>query len=501
MRISRIHRILIGTLILILLTTTGLVLALLDVSFKKRLHEAQLAKARIVAANFAVAVADPLLLGELDRLKKLAAELKQNDAEVARVLILDKTGRCIASSAAELVNQKFNEAEEDRTAAAVATLTAFPRRGGTVELAAPVQQGNDRVGVLRVTYSPHLIAATLKSARNLILAAGGACLLAGVLFCWFIVQRAFVSRILRLAQALDADSRRVSHYGDSLAATSRKLADGAHDQAASIEETSASLEEMSSTTRRNSDHAQRAKQLSNDAKAAAENGARDMARMNEAMTGIQSASDNIAKIIKSIDEIAFQTNILALNAAVEAARAGEAGMGFAVVADEVRNLAQRSAQAARETAERIQDCIVSGHNGVRISGQIAGGLQQIVEKTRLVDELVAEIAAASNEQNQGITAINTAVARLDRITQDNALGAEESATAARQLADQSLSLERAVDDLNKLIGIAERGSLAAKREAVAPVATAKNGGPAPRNNGRATVTGRSKPVPAAAPVA
>jgi methyl-accepting chemotaxis protein len=237
-----------------------------------------------------------------------------------------------------------------------------------------------------------------------------------------------------------------------VSSSSQALADGASEQAASLEETSSALEEMSSMTKRNADHAASAKTLAHQTRAAAETGANDMARMEQAMAAIKASSNNIAKIIKTIDEIAFQTNILALNAAVEAARAGEAGLGFAVVAEEVRNLAQRSAQAARETAERIEDSIQKSEHGAGISGKVAASLQEIVSKARKVDELIAEIASASSEQSQGILEVNRAVTQMDKITQSNAASAEESASAAAQLAGQAATLEQTVDTLLDLVG-------------------------------------------------
>jgi methyl-accepting chemotaxis protein len=167
---------------------------------------------------------------------------------------------------------------------------------------------------------------------------------------------------------------------------------------------------------------------------------------------LEAAGDDIAKIIKTIDEIAFQTNILALNAAVEAARAGEAGMGFAVVADEVRNLAQRSAQAARETADKIEGAIGKTAQGVEISTRVAAVLNDIVVKVRQVDELAAEVAGASREQTQGITQIATAVSQVDKVTQSNAATAEESAAAAQELHSQSDALESALARLQQLVG-------------------------------------------------
>ena len=174
---------------------------------------------------------------------------------------------------------------------------------------------------------------------------------------------------------------------------------------------------MSSMTRRNAENAQKANDLAGQARHAADKGVVDMQSMSAAIEAIKVSSDDIAKIIKTIDEIAFQTNILALNAAVEAARAGEAGMGFAVVADEVRNLAQRSAQAAKETAAKIEGAIAKTAQGVQISGKVSEALNEIVTKARQVDELVAEVSSASREQSQCISQVNTAVGQMDKVTQ------------------------------------------------------------------------------------
>ena len=173
----------------------------------------------------------------------------------------------------------------------------------------------------------------------------------------------------------------------------------------------------------------------------ADTGAADMTAMTAAMNEIKTSADDIAKIIKTIDEIAFQTNILALNAAVEAARAGEAGAGFAVVADEVRNLAQRSAHAAKETAGKIEGAITKTAQGVTISNKVAISLEEIATRSREVDELVVEIATASTEQNQGIGQVTQAVAQMDQVTQKNAASAEESASAAEELNAQALAMQ------------------------------------------------------------
>jgi methyl-accepting chemotaxis protein len=176
---------------------------------------------------------------------------------------------------------------------------------------------------------------------------------------------------------------------NQVSSASQALAETANEQAASLEETSSSLEEMSSMTQRNAQGAQKTKDLAKQARTAAETGAADMQAMNEAMAGIQASSSDIARIIKTIDEISFQTNILALNAAVEAARAGEAGMGFAVVADEVRSLAQRCAQSSRETGGKIEEALSKTAQGMELSAKVTRGLQEILAKVRQVDELAA----------------------------------------------------------------------------------------------------------------
>jgi methyl-accepting chemotaxis protein len=267
-----------------------------------------------------------------------------------------------------------------------------------------------------------------------------------------LLMSANLARILRdVATQLTASSEQTTEAAQQVSSSSQKLAQGASEQAASLEETSASLEEMSGMTRRTAENMQRASTLSSQARAAAEQGSSEMQSMSESMLSIKKSSDDIGAIIKTIDEIAFQTNILALNAAVEAARAGEAGAGFAVVAEEVRNLAQRAAAAARETSGKIEGAITRTTQGVEINQRVAAGLAGIVDRVRQVDALVAEVTTASHEQAQGIGQLNQTIGQMDGITQANAATAEESAAAAEELSSQAQLTLGAVHSLTRLI--------------------------------------------------
>jgi len=230
------------------------------------------------------------------------------------------------------------------------------------------------------------------------------------------------------------------------------LAQGASDQAASLEETSASLEEMASRTQQNADNARLATELMSETKVITRTANDSMDELEESMAHISAASEDTAKIIKTIDEIAFQTNLLALNAAVEAARAGEAGSGFAVVADEVRSLAIRAAEAAQDTSSLIENTATKVHDGSLLMNKTNEDFDKVEESVHKVSDLIGEISQASTEQTDGINQLNKAVSQVDRITQQNAASSEESASAAMEMNDQIQGMKDMSRDLMILVG-------------------------------------------------
>jgi methyl-accepting chemotaxis protein len=252
--------------------------------------------------------------------------------------------------------------------------------------------------------------------------------------------------------ALSTGAEQVVSAAGQVAASAQTLSQGATEQAASLEETSASMEEMASMARRNADHTHEAAGLMSqvDLRVTQSNGV--LQAMVTSMGAIQESSSKVARIIRTIDEIAFQTNILALNAAVEAARAGEAGMGFAVVADEVRGLAQRSAQAARETEALIEESIARSQEGSRKVTEVAASFGAITESVTRVKGLVHEVREASHQQTQGIEQVAQAVTQMEKVTQSSAATAEENAAASEELNAQAESSMAVVRSLAALVG-------------------------------------------------
>ena len=321
--------------------------------------------------------------------------------------------------------------------------------GGAVQEAARRIVERTQAGIERSDRAGDLVA--------LVVGAGGIGLL---LVLGGLISRSTNRSLREAIRGLTLNSNGVSAAAEEVSTASHSLAEGANQQAASIEETSSSLEEMSAMTRRNAENATQASALSSESRTTARSCSGTMKEMSESISGVNDASKETQKIVKTIDEIAFQTNLLALNAAVEAARAGEAGAGFAVVADEVRNLAVRAAEAAGNTSSQIDGIVKRVKGAMEMVARSLEEFSRVEEGTGKVDELMTEVSTASEEQANGIEQVNRAITEMDRVVQQNAAQAEESSSASEELRNQAFGMQQMVDGLILLV----EGHPAARRE-------------------------------------
>jgi methyl-accepting chemotaxis protein len=422
--------------------------------------------AQTISANFKEQVkhySDAVMMGDPEALEKAALIATESDKQfgqliqlpdipsenLERISILRQTVQTFSQSANELYQQwldaEANGEDTDR----------FMESAGKVGQKS--EEISKQLAQFATDYSKQLrshIAAvnqSLHQTNSVTIAIFSLVATLSIVLISIIIIKYITRPITAIISQLSSSATTLGDTSAEIAHANQTLADGTTRQAASVEETSSALEEMSSMTRLNSDNAKHANQLMRATNDEVNDAQQTMTQLTSSMEAIASASAETSKIIKTIDEIAFQTNLLALNAAVEAARAGEAGKGFAVVAEEVRNLAMRSAEAAKTTTSLIIGTSSKVEDGKLFVDKSNQAFAAVAESSGKISALIAEIAAASEEQSSGIAEVNSAMTDIDNTVQNIAATAEESASAAREMEGQSESLSQVVKDLVALI--------------------------------------------------
>ena len=418
--------------------------------------------------NIAISVRNTLLnqdegvvVKEREKLEKARTTFKEDVQKIAGMLGGEESKRLLAAveeteRALKTLNDKALTLDAEQKNAEAAKVL--------IEEADPLQQKLLRQVDDLIRHEEKLTREAVEGAgsdyakaSSFMIGMGVLALLFGGLIAFFLT-RGITRPIHRVAAGLKEGAEQVASASSQVAASSQHLAEGSSEQASSLEETSSSLEEMASMTKQNAQSANQAKAMMKETTAIVEKVNRQMNEMASAIAEITKSSEETGKIIKTIDEIAFQTNLLALNAAVEAARAGEAGAGFAVVADEVRNLALRAAEAARNTNGLIENTVNAVKQGNELTAATQEAFRENIANAGKVAQLIDEIAAASEEQAQGIDQVNKAVSQMDKVTQQTAANAEESASASEELTAQAEQMKGYVSDLEAVIGGRGNGS-------------------------------------------
>ena len=391
---------------------------------------------------------------KLDALNKKIDELKLGKTGFA--FLVDSKGMIIAHPEKELMMKtnigdlKGMESVAGRMIASEEGIRECSYKGDNKIVAfAPIQAAQWGVGLV---ISKKELMAPIRNMRNIIMLAGIIVIAIAASIILWTVQRNISAPINRIVDNLNEGAEQLSSASAEISSASQMLAEGASEQAASIQESSSSLVEISSRTKKNAENANQADRLMKESNEVVIKANRSMGELSSAMEEISKTGEETAKIIKTIDEIAFQTNLLALNAAVEAARAGEVGAGFAVVAGEVRNLAMRAAEAARNTSNLIDGTVKRIKQGSDLVVKTGEAFSEVAKGTHKVGELVSEIAISSREQAQGIDQVNNAVDGMDKIAQRNAANAEESASTSEELSAQAVQMKDIVYAMIKLVG-------------------------------------------------